>query len=143
MLILTQNLRAGACCFNAARMGLSPPRAVHTMRRSGCSLVEVLFALVLFTIGALSLAGSSAMVLRRLSTSHASITAAAAAASRLAFLNSTPCAALANGSAQVVPGLMESWSVERAGNAHARVHVTMHFEPNAHAENFRSTISCR
>lgn len=119
------------------------PRSRQVATHRGCSLVELLVAIVVFTTGALALAGSSALVLKKLSRAHVNVASAVAVSSRFVRLAATRCSALAPGNSQPSPGLMESWTAEPVGGGRARARVTMQFEPDAHLETVHATITCR
>ena len=92
--------------------------------QSGFSLVELMVALVVLTIGVLLLAGGSVFVTRDLLRSRQATSAAALAQARFddlrarAASTSPPClsAELASSTTPVVvEGVTLSWTVERAG----------------------------
>ncbi len=80
------------------------------MNRSqqGFTLVELLVAVVIFSVGLLALASSSAVMMRTLGESQSKTVAAAVAESRFERIRSTACANRTSGSA-VSRGIAESW----------------------------------
>lgn len=91
--------------------------------RDGSTVVELLIALVIVTIGLLALAGAAALVARETGRGHRELALARAARTRLERLTSTPCAALASGSA-AANGIAERWTVAEGRNGVRRLVVT-------------------
>jgi Tfp pilus assembly protein PilV len=82
--------------------------------RSGLSVVEVLVALMLVSVGLLGLAGSSALALRMATSAARERRAAQRAAARIARLSAEGCARATAGSRDDESGaLREQWSVDR------------------------------
>ena len=92
------------------------------MQRRGTSLVELLIALVIVTIGLLALAGAAAVVAREAGVSRREITVAAAARNRLERLASSPCRSLVDG-ANASGGITERWTISAASNGMRRITV--------------------
>jgi prepilin-type N-terminal cleavage/methylation domain-containing protein len=100
--------------------------------RSGFTLVEVLVALVVLSIGILALTGSSALVTRMIGRGKVETHAAMAASRRVEMLrlaahSTTPrCASLsfATGGPLSDDGFTQSWTVDPAGKVR-RVRVTV------------------
>lgn len=76
----------------------------------GFSLVEVMIAMVILTVGVLALAASAGQITRLTSEGVRAAGAAAVAGSRLETLRSTACAALTSGSA-TTGAYTEAWRV--------------------------------
>ncbi len=86
------------------------------MTRRGSSLVEVLVALTILSVGVLGLVGTSTAVTRMLGQGRWSTVTMSHAEERLELLraaapDSAGCLALAGGSATHAGGLQETWSV--------------------------------
>jgi Tfp pilus assembly protein PilV len=77
--------------------------------RRGATLIEILATLVLITVGALGLAGTSALVARQMEDGWRQALAASIARARLEALAATPCGALGPGST-ISRGMREHWS---------------------------------
>jgi prepilin-type N-terminal cleavage/methylation domain-containing protein len=82
----------------------------------GISLIEILVALTILSVGLLGLVGASAMVSRMLGQGRWSTVTMAYAERRLELLrasagDSTACAALSGGTAPLPGGLTERWVV--------------------------------
>jgi hypothetical protein len=110
--------------------------------KAGCTVVELLVAIMVFAVGALSLAGSSAVVLRQLHSAHTRSTAASVVSSRIALIASAPCGNNSNG---VVShsGLSESWSAEPSGPSAVLARVQVTFLRGGQSQHFESIASCR
>lgn len=104
--------------------------------RRGTTLVELLLALVVVTVGLLGLAGSAALVARELGASRREAAVTAAARNRLERVTSGPCRSPDDGTA-VGAGIVERWTVVPASSGMSRVAVTA--EQRAPERN-RSTI---
>ena len=79
-------------------------------KRRGFTLVELITALVLLSIGALALASLSAVVMRNISGAAQQTIAATIAQSRMEQLRGLPCTALESGEA-TTRGMDEYWKV--------------------------------
>ncbi|MEO7458424.1 MAG: prepilin-type N-terminal cleavage/methylation domain-containing protein, partial [Gemmatimonadaceae bacterium] len=90
-----------------------PASSIATVRRSpGFSIVEVLVALMLVTIGLLAVAGSSALALRTSLDAGRRRHAAHRVASRLSSLEAAGCAGVTSGyAADTALQLTERWTV--------------------------------
>ena len=82
----------------------------------GLSLIEILVALIILSVGLLGLAGASATVTRLLGDGRWSTTAMGSATSRIELLRSAArdsagCASLAGGSSALPGGLLERWTI--------------------------------
>ena len=82
-------------------------------KRSGGTLIELLVALLLLDLALLSLATVGAVTAKRIGDAGRRSRAAIAAANRVERLSAMPCSAATGGSAQLEPGVMETWSVQR------------------------------
>lgn len=81
------------------------------LRRSGFTIIEVLIAVTILTIGVLGMIGTSAAVTRMLSRGNRSSRAAFYAQERLERLQATPCQLLANGNETKPPNYALSWTI--------------------------------
>jgi prepilin-type N-terminal cleavage/methylation domain-containing protein len=86
--------------------------------RRGVSLVELLVALSLLTVGLLAIVGTSGAVARSLGESRADNTAAQVATSRFEFVAGKACTSLTLASPVTVTtrGVTERWVVTDGGN---------------------------
>ena len=90
--------------------------------RAGFSIVEVLVALVLVTVGLLGIAGNCALAIRVTAVAARERRAAQRAADRIAELASQGCASARSGSSSDASGKMsEQWTVGAVANGVALV----------------------
>lgn len=97
-------------------------------RRSqrGFTIIEVMIAMVLLTVGVMALASGSAQVSRMIGRGRTDtmvadvLTSRADQLRRIAASTTPPCNALANGNAVPVAGITESWTVLGAAGAMSR-----------------------
>jgi prepilin-type N-terminal cleavage/methylation domain-containing protein len=108
----------------------------------GVTLIEVVVAIVLLGVGALALAGSAGIMLRRMSDSSRGAAAASIAISRAETSFSKSCAALSSGS-QRMSGVRSEWFVAGAAlSADIRQRVTYSTRGGDHADEFLTTVPC-
>ena len=112
------------------------------LRGDGFSLVEVIVALVLLTIGVLGLAAASRSVVRMTSEAARIGAATALASARVERLRAGPCPGIAAGTA-VAGALTENWSVTAAGEARI-VSVTVTYGTGAgpRTRTLTAAIAC-
>ncbi|MGH7625504.1 MAG: type IV pilus modification PilV family protein [Gemmatimonadaceae bacterium] len=88
-----------------------PPRA-----RQGFTIIELMIAIVVLSIGVLGLAGTSAMVSRMIGGAAQQTIAANVAASRFEKMRARQCSAITSGTA-ALRGTTETWTVSSVGTA--------------------------
>jgi prepilin-type N-terminal cleavage/methylation domain-containing protein len=86
---------------------------VHNRLRAGYTLVEVVVALLVFSIAALALAASSAIVAKTMESNALRERAGRIAANRIELITSE-CGSAANG-AELLEGIQSEWSISRDG----------------------------
>ncbi|NUO63289.1 MAG: prepilin-type N-terminal cleavage/methylation domain-containing protein [Gemmatimonadaceae bacterium] len=91
---------------------ISPDRA-PAPSRGGFTIVELMVAMMVFGIGVLGLAATTATVTRLMGSASRQTLAAAIAQSRIEKLRGTACASLASGS-DTVRGITSTWTVTTA-----------------------------
>ena len=84
--------------------------------RRGFTVVEVLVALVIVTVGLLGVAGASAMALRASNAALRERAAVTRARTRLALLQAAGCGRATGGELPLAAGLVDRWRVEAAVN---------------------------
>ncbi len=110
--------------------------------RTGVTLIEVVVAILVLAVGALALAGSAVVTLRRMSDSARGTAAASVARSRAESSFSRPCAALGSGSQRLL-GVRSEWSIAGgAGSADIRQRVTYPTRGGDHTDEFLTTAPC-
>ena len=110
--------------------------------RRGYTLVEMLVAIMLFTIGLLAMAGTASLVTMALAGSRTRSVAAAVAESRFDRLRAQTCSAHTSGTA-VTRGVREDWSVRQLARADdVTVVVTIISNHRTQTQSFRTYIPC-
>ncbi len=102
------------------------PRARFANDRRGLTVVELVVAIVLLTIGLLGLAAVSASILRQMRVSGHQAVATALASSRFEQFEGKPCAQITAGSA-TSRGVTETWSVSPVGSRGMTINDTLSF----------------
>ena len=75
----------------------------------GLTLVELVVAVMIFTVGLLGLASTAGVVVRQMGEGNSQTIAAQAATSRFESLRATPCLAVTGGTATARYGVSEVW----------------------------------
>ncbi len=93
-----------------------PRRGMRRPRR-GTSLVEILIAVVMFTVAILGLLGASSSVTQQMGAGRRQMVAASIAQRRLDSLQSLPCAVLSAAGSRTgtTNGIQEQWTVTGSG----------------------------
>ena len=94
-------------------------RSVRASRK-GFTIVELVVAIVILTVGLLGLASTAAVVTRQMGGGAQQTLAASLASSRFESMRARTCAGLAGGT-QVTRGLTEVWTVATSTASRARV----------------------
>lgn len=101
-------------------------RGAADRSRGGFTLVELIVAMLMLTIGLLGLAGVGAVVLKQMKGGTYQTIAASIAQSRFEQLEGDPCASIVSGSA-TVRGMSETWTVSTLGLRAKTVRDTVTF----------------
>ena len=118
---------------------------------SGFTLVEVLVAIMVMSIGIIAMAGSTAMVTRMIGRGKVETRVAQAASRRIEALRLTAsstsprCTAggFANGGPVTANGLTESWTVPAAGRVRAvEVNITYRTAQGPRTASIQTRIDC-
>lgn len=122
------------------------------MNRSeaGFTLIEVMIAIIVLSVGALAMAGTSAAAIRMVGQGKRSTQAAVVAAARFETLRATArtttplCTALTNGNASAPHGMSEAWTVSGAGPSRSvRVIVSYRGQRSAKADTIQAILGCK
>lgn len=117
---------------------------METPRRpAGYTLIEVIVALLVFTVGALALAASSAMAARAMAANALRERGTRVAANRIAIVKSE-CGIAVSGSERVQQ-IESAWSVSRFDRSRVSVTETVSYESlrGPRTQTYRTTIWCR
>ena len=116
--------------------------ARHIASRRGYTIVEMVIAIMIFTIGLLAMAGTASLIMMTIAGSQTRSVAAAVAESRFESLRAQTCAAHTSGSA-ITRGLREDWSVQPLARADdVTVVVTMLNNHRVRTQTFKSYLPC-
>lgn len=111
--------------------------------RCGFTLIETIFAIFVFSVGALGLAATSAVMLRSLKDDGARDRAARIASSRLEIVRNLACGRAQNGS-EIDRGITSRWVVSPAGALDsAIVTVTYSTGARSHTDSYTSLFPCK
>jgi type IV pilus assembly protein PilV len=94
--------------------------------RPGFTLVELIVAMLMLTIGLLGLAGVGAVVLKQMKGGTYQTIAASIAQSRFEQFEGDPCTSITNGSA-TVRGMTETWTTSAVGLRAKTIRDTVSF----------------
>jgi Tfp pilus assembly protein PilV len=116
----------------------------HLRARSALTVVEVLVALMLVSVGLLGVAGTSALSFRTVVAAERERRATQRATTRLARLAAGDCARASSGELRE-PDLHERWTVSSAGGGAAFVDATIEWQGRGSVPRsftLRSAILC-
>jgi prepilin-type N-terminal cleavage/methylation domain-containing protein len=110
--------------------------------RDGFTVVEMLVAIVILSVGVLGLAATSAVVLRQMTGAKTQTNAAQIAASRVEMLSGKLCSTTATTGSAVSGAVKESWTIAPASNKTLTATVSVAFKGRANPEQFKTVIAC-
>lgn len=119
--------------------------APRRRRRAGFTIVEVVVAVIILSVGVLGLAGAAAIVTRMMGTSEMRSDASTVASARFEVLRGTRCP-LSSGAATSA-GINERWSAAQLGNPAYRMYevvdsVSYQSRDGQRAQTYRSVVQC-
>jgi len=122
----------------------SGPRCFAARAGHGFTLVEVLVALVVVTVGLLGVAGASALALRASSAALRERATVTRMRTRLALLSAAGCANAAGGQLSLPAGLEDRWTVDPAVNGVRLVELRGEWDDVDHRRSvvLRSALLC-
>jgi len=113
------------------------------MNEKGFSLIEVIAAMIILTIGVMGLAASTTAITRLTSQGGLTGNSAAVAASRFDILRATPCGSIAASGSSTSLKFTEHWGVATAGNLRNVVDTVTYIASRRTRTSIFSTIlSC-
>jgi len=113
-----------------------------TQSQRGFTIIEVMLAVIVFSVGLLALAGTASVIITTLTSTESRTIATAVAEARFERLGATPCATRASGSA-VTRGITETWTLAhlaRADDVTVVVNFLSNHKPST--EQFRTFLPC-
>ena len=112
----------------------------HT-RRPGLTLIEVMIAILLFAVGALGLAASSAAIVRQLVAAAQRSRAAQVAATREEKTHAAACGSISG--SEIVAGIVDTWRVTAQGTRIILDQTVQRRDSRGiHEDTFRSAAPC-
>jgi prepilin-type N-terminal cleavage/methylation domain-containing protein len=118
---------------------------MRRVRTRGFTLVELMVAVMVMTVGILGLASTAAVVMRMMHGGARQTLAANVVAARFEALHNKSCDSLSSGSSST-RGIAEDWTVSSAGSKLRlvvdRVHFTATSSGISSTRAFRSYIPC-
>lgn len=121
-----------------------------TRSDAGFTLVEVMIAIIVLSVGALAMAGTSAAAIRMVGQGKRSTQVAQLAVSRLETLRrvsrstSPACTALTSGTANAAFGMTETWTVSGAGATRSVRIVVRHPEQRGiQVDTVQAILGCK
>lgn len=109
--------------------------------RAGLTLIEVIVAMLLFTIGALGMAASSAAITRQMTLSLLRSRAATVARVRDEKAHAVACAGISSGSA-TEQGITSTWTVVQGVTASIEQSIERRGVVTAKTDHFLSSVPC-
>ena len=109
--------------------------------RKGLTLIEVILAILIFSVGGLGLAASAASTARQISSNSLRSRAAAIALSRAETAQGSSCAAASSGTVSV-PGIRSTWTVNTATVTTLDQRLERSDSRGVHSDRFLSAIRC-
>jgi prepilin-type N-terminal cleavage/methylation domain-containing protein len=110
-------------------------------RRRGLTLVEVVIAILVFAIGGLGLAASSAAVAKQISSSTLRARAASIARSRSETAQGSQCGSLASGEARTA-GVYSVWNIAGGATVTLEQRLERSDARGIHGDRFLSAVAC-
>jgi prepilin-type N-terminal cleavage/methylation domain-containing protein len=110
-------------------------------KRSGLTLVEVIAAMLLFSIGALGLAAGSAVVARQMKSNHLRMQSASIARERDERFHARPCAALSSGG-ESRAGVRSTWTITTGAAASLDQQLERVSMNRRHSDRYLSAVPC-
>lgn len=120
-------------------------RRARPRTRAGFTIVEVVVAVMILSVGVLGLAGAAAIVTRMMGSSEMRSDASTVAAARFEALRGSRCP-ISSGAASGA-GISETWSVTQLGNPGYRMYevvdsVSYLSRDGSRSQSYRSVVQC-
>jgi prepilin-type N-terminal cleavage/methylation domain-containing protein len=130
--------------FDRATVRLVSPRGARFQARRGFTIIELVVAIIIITVGVLALATGSAGVAKQMRSGNQAALAAVVAQSRLETIRSLGCSNLSNGTA-TTRGMTEKWTVAFISGRARAVTESVTYVPRATVSRtigMRSVVPC-
>lgn len=132
-----------------SRRPSSPGARVHGARQAGFTLIEVMLAALLLTVGVGAFLGTAVLSVRMVARGRQATRAVQAASAQLELLRATAaaspaaCAALSDGADTVAGGMIRRWRVRPSGAlAEASVTVVTAVPGGLDEDSLTTTLAC-
>lgn len=119
-------------------------RRAALQARGGFTIIELIVAIIIMTVGVLALATGSAGVAKQMRAGNQTALAAVIGQGRLETIRSLGCSSLANGTA-TTRGMTEKWNITTISARARAVTETVTYVPRAKVTRtvaFRSVVPC-
>lgn len=113
----------------------------YRRRRSGLTVIEVIVAMLVFTIGGLGLAAGSAATVRQMSRTNLRMHSASIARMRDEAFHGSPCGTFFDGE-ETRSGVRSVWSVAPGNATTLDQHLERATMNDTHADHYLSAIAC-
>ncbi len=115
---------------------------IRARQRTGFTLIETIFAIFIFSVGALGLAATAAVTLRSVAESGVRERAARIASTRLEIIRSLACGQ-AQGGSETKQGVQSVWTVSGSGSLiTATATVTYLAGVSLRTDSYQSSFPC-
>jgi len=111
------------------------------MSKRGLTLIEVIVAMLLFSVGALGMAAASGAITRQMTISLLRSRAATTARSRDEEAHAVGCAGLTSGS-ETKQGIISTWTVSHGVTASIDQRIERRGTGQEHTDQFLSSVPC-
>jgi type IV pilus assembly protein PilV len=121
----------------------TPVNSPRSPRRGGFTLVEVMVAMLIFTVGLLGLATTSAVVIKQMGDAGRMGIAASVAQARMEKLRVAPCNTAIASRTDTTRGIITTYSLTTQTRS-SRIDVTVRYNTRngSRTQSYRSTIPC-
>jgi len=131
--------------FDRATVRMVKPRRAVLQSRGGFTIIELVVAIIIMTVGVLALATGSAGVAKQMRAGNQVALASVVAQARLETIRSLGCISLANGTAST-RGMTEKWAITWLSSRSRVVTESVTYVPRAKVSRtlaMRSVVPCQ
>lgn len=130
--------------FDRAQVRMVSRRGVALRARGGFTIIELVVAIIIMTVGVLALATGSAGVAKQMRSGNQAALAAVIGQGRLETIRSLGCSSLSNGTA-TTRGMTEKWTITWITSRARAVTESVTYVPRARVSRtlaLRSVVPC-